>query len=673
MAKYIPVKMHPESMPVDISFVFKNEIPAGKHGFTHAEGDNLVFEDGTVAKFWGVMMNGAACFQEHAESDKIAQRLMQTGVNLVRLHQMDDEWVAPNLYRMTTGERVKNTRDLSDESFERLDYFIAALKKRGIYCMIDMMTYRRFKPGDGVKDAELLHDGTRLYAMYDERMIELQKEFMDKFWNHKNPYTGLVNKDDPCFAMCVIINENCTFIDHRPRRWYQLIDSYDQDFRDKFAAWLKEKGIEYDAQNCELFTPDEPMQQFRMELFKKYADQMYAHLREIGVKPAIICSNYCTSFGSVKAQENMDMMDAHCYFYEWLWGVDSKICGHNQLTRQTMAPLANQCFNRIHGKPMFLSEWDAPFPNAFRAEAALWFAAMCCLQNWTGMTAHTYGYGHKTSENDLLGKIATTDTIGGVPYREGIFAVWNDPAHWGLYYHLCLMVRRGDLKPANKVVGFKIDEHMYGRRDKVLTGSTLEIHQVHTVLDSCNEEGIDEFREPTEFYPREKTSEIISDTGEIKRFINRGIGVIDSPRTKSVYGKIGMPAVNKVGVQYKKNELTDLVVNCYTDYATVTMSSLTDEPINASDNILLTTIGRARNHGAQFDGDKMIDIGTNPIEVEVIHADIELKTSVPNLEVWAIDSEGFYSGRLNSVYEDGTLKFTVGEEFPCMYYLIVAP
>ena len=39
--------------------------------------------------------------------------------------------------------------------------------------------------------------------------------------------------------------------------------------------------------------------------------------------------------------------------------------------------------------------------------------------------------------------------MGGVPYREGIFSVWNDPAKFGLFYHSALMLRRGDVQPAN--------------------------------------------------------------------------------------------------------------------------------------------------------------------------------------------------------------------------------
>ena len=46
MSKFIPVYMYPDRMPVDISFVFRDEAPAGKHGFARAEGENIVFEDG---------------------------------------------------------------------------------------------------------------------------------------------------------------------------------------------------------------------------------------------------------------------------------------------------------------------------------------------------------------------------------------------------------------------------------------------------------------------------------------------------------------------------------------------------------------------------------------------------------------------------------------------------
>lgn len=676
MSRFIPVYAYPDAMPVDISFVFRDECPAGKHGFAKVDGENLRFEDGTLARFWGVMFNGSACFPPHKRAEEVAQRLSQAGVNIVRLHQMDDEWMAPNLYRLTSGERVTNTRDLCPECIDRMDYLIKCLKDKGIYITVDMTTYRRFKPGDGVKYAHLLHEGSRLYAMYDPTMIELQKEFCTKFWNHVNPYTGLALKDDPVFVMCTIINENDTFIDHSERRWYNLIPYYDNMFRDMFNDWLKEEGIEYDAYGCELFTKDQPMIQFRTVLMRRYLDTMTEHLRSLGVKIPLSGSNYHTCYGAVKAQENMDFQDAHSYFYDWKWGQTEKICAQRPLTNFPVSPLSGQCGNRIHGKPFFMTEWDMPFPNSYRAESALYYPAMACLQNWSGMTIHTYGYGHSMSKSDLLGKAASTDTIGGVPYREGPFAVWNDPAKFGLFYHGALMIRRGDVSPAKTTIGAKVTPELYGKRAQALHNNGMEVHQIHTVLDTTDTSDLEIIADPTQKFELENPNLIVSDTGELKRDLKRSVGYIDTPRTKSVYGKVGFGAIShtrRVDPEKRRHYLDGLTVDCPNDFATITLSSLTDEALCDSGNILLTAVGRARNRGAQFDGEKMLDRGTGPIEIEVIEATIEMKTNKELLEVWSIDSEGYYCGRIDSEIEDGVLKFTIGEEFVCQYYLILEP
>lgn len=75
MSQYIPTPAYPDAMPVDISFVFANEKPAGKHGFLKADGDDFRFEDGTLGRFWGVNFNGGACFPEHDYAEKVTQRL----------------------------------------------------------------------------------------------------------------------------------------------------------------------------------------------------------------------------------------------------------------------------------------------------------------------------------------------------------------------------------------------------------------------------------------------------------------------------------------------------------------------------------------------------------------------------------------------------------------------
>lgn len=668
MSKYIPTPARYDRMPLDISFVFAEEKPAGKHGFLKTDGENFRFEDGTVGKFWGVIFNGGANFPEHDYSEKVARRLAMAGCNIVRLHQLDAEWGIPNIYQLYAGPRLRTTRVLSEEALERLDYLIFCLKREGIYLSVDMLTYRKFKSGDGVAYAELLSDIGRGYSLYDPTMIALQKEFCNQFWNHYNPYTKLCYKDDPAFVMCTIINENDLFADYSRRKDFRRIPYYDDMFRDMFAAWLKKQGIAYDAYACPLFSTDEPMIAFRTYLTEEYYRDMLHHLRSIGVRIPVTGTNWIQADAMVKASGAADYTDNHKYIYDWHWGETEKVTFNKAITSGE-GQLSGFAKARLHGKPAFFSEWDVPWPNAYRAEGAPYFAAVACLQNWSGMTVHTYSYGTYLDRIDVIGKESVSATVGGVPYREGIFSVWNDPAKFGLFYHSALMLRRGDVKPANRRVGVLLTNPA-GKNSRAYA-ALAERHQVCTVLEETDTADLDEVILDTDRPERADPKRIESDTGELWRDLRRSIGAVDSARTKIVYGFLGRggsDAYARSGLQVR---LDGMEVDCYTDFGVIAVSSLNDRPLENSDHMLLSTIGRARNTGAQFDGEKLIDSGHAPIMSEVIEADIAIRTDRATLRVWGVNADGYYVGMLPTTYEDGWLRFHTGSIFPAQYYLIM--
>ena len=129
MKNYIAFPAFAEFAPLDISFLFEDEKPAGKHGFLKAEGDRFVFEDGTPVRFWGTNLNGGACFPEKDYAPKLAKRIASYGCNMVRLHQLDSEANIPNIYMCRRGPRLNDTRHFDAESLDRLDYMIACMKK----------------------------------------------------------------------------------------------------------------------------------------------------------------------------------------------------------------------------------------------------------------------------------------------------------------------------------------------------------------------------------------------------------------------------------------------------------------------------------------------------------------------------------------------------------------
>ena len=215
MPKYIPFPFYHDDVPIDISFVFENEKPAGKHGFLKTDGKSFRFEDGTIGRFWGTNFNGGANFPSHDYAKTVAKRLAKIGINLVRLHQLDSEWNTPNIFSFTKGKTVEKG-EIDPESIVRLDYLIYCLKNEGIYCYMDMFTYRKFKTGDGVPNAENLLDAAKPYSIYSRKLIELQKDLCKRLWTHVNPYTGLRYCDDPVFVLAEIVNESDLFSKRKP-------------------------------------------------------------------------------------------------------------------------------------------------------------------------------------------------------------------------------------------------------------------------------------------------------------------------------------------------------------------------------------------------------------------------------------------------------------------------
>ena len=271
----------------------------------------------------------------------------------------------------------------------------------------------------------------------------------------------------------------------------------------------------------------------------------------------------------------------------------------------------------------------------------------------------------------MLGR-ELSSPVAGVPYREGIFSVWNDPAKFGLFYHAALILRRGDVAPANKKVAVPCEN--FQKMENTAFDGGMEQHRMATTLDGTLPEGYDQLVRETEPIPHAKPGMIISDNGQLWRDPSRQIGAVDTERTKVVYGRIGTIGHNSTKVKRGvTTELRGMTVEGETDFGVIALSSLTDEPICKSDNMLLTAIGRARNTGAQFDGNKMLEVGQPPILAEVVSAKISIQTEHgATMKVWGVNAEGFYSGNLPTTYEDGVLSFFIGDELdPACYYLIV--
>lgn len=222
--------------------------PAGKHGFVRVEGGRFVNDAGPV-RFNGSNLTGPANFPTHDVADKLAMRLARFGINCIRLHYMDAAYgnfmtkSEPGLIAEDTATR----RNLDPAQLERLDYLIAALKKRGIYVNINLHVARFWDEHDGFTGRNQRPGFDKGLDNFEPRMIELQKEYARKLLTHTNQYTGLAYTDEPCVAMIELNNENGLIHMYYGGAIDRLPDPYSAEFHRQWNVWLAKKYASTEA------------------------------------------------------------------------------------------------------------------------------------------------------------------------------------------------------------------------------------------------------------------------------------------------------------------------------------------------------------------------------------------------------------------------------------------
>ncbi len=170
--------------------------------------DGHFFAGGQRIRFWGVCIIGPAAFPSHEEAPLVARRLASRGMNQVRIHLIDGGYAPNGLFDPDHQGKLR----ILPAQLDKLDFFIAELKQRGIYVELPVHGYH-WRNVSGVND----YPGADLKAfapfssgvpLWNEHFIETEKQFARDFFGHVNPYTGKAYTEEPCVSTMEIINEN---------------------------------------------------------------------------------------------------------------------------------------------------------------------------------------------------------------------------------------------------------------------------------------------------------------------------------------------------------------------------------------------------------------------------------------------------------------------------------
>jgi hypothetical protein len=634
-ADWIPFVLPWDSAPVDVSFL--NGKPAGTDGFVQVRGGKFVLSNtGKEIRFWGTCFSAGANFPSHEQSERIARRLAAFGINMVRTHHADAPWAERHFF----PKDVDNTRVFDKENLDRFDYLLYCLRREGIYIYLDQLVNRYFKTGDGVDAVDKLGACAKPYSNFDPRLIELQKEYSRNLWTHVNPYTKLAYKDDPAIALMEFANENDLFT--QPVE----LEPYRSRLEVQYRAWAKENGVAVPAGKVDFTDRTDPIMRFFVKIQADYYQKMGDYLRnEVGVRVPMTGSNWSRNAALLLALDKLPFTDSHAY--------------HNHPSRQgefRNTPMVAGSGTIMDGlgfqsrpdKAFFVSEWDQPWPNEWRAEMAVWIAAVSAFQGWNGLTVYTYRHTVALPVNSIT----------------GAFETFNDPARFGLFPIAALAYRRYDFDEGKDTTLVQIPRDLAesakspGPWNSRAYRGLAESRRFRTVFAKTK-------RSVPFDKPIVKGERRESTTKQIRHDIAKRILLLDSPRTQAITGFLA-----EAGAQ----ETSDLEATSDTLFATIAASSLTDQPLNASAKILLTAVGRAENTDFTYNllRNRRISGGSGPILIDPVRARISLRTSRTGLQVIPVAADGTHGAPLPATYANGALRFEIGPAAKTIYYLIQA-
>lgn len=626
----------PASCNLDFSYTLQK--PAGKKGFLKVSPEGkFQWGDGSRARFWGINVASTRLNIPPSQIDAVVKNFAKAGLNLVRLEAAD------NRNCLLGAADGADSRHFDPQYLDRLDYWMHALRKNGICYYLDLLDFRTFRPGDGVINAEQLDRAARPYAVFDKKLIELQKEYATNLLTHRNPYSGLRPIDDPAFAMMEICNEHGFFL--YPEKLETLVEPYRTNLlgmwnqwlrdtygtRDKLKAWwgqwqgtmtlLPEEDPFLSTVKLPLLSPPKKNMEkldvlrsptrtrdgvrFLYLVQQNYFKEMYAHLRAIGAKIPI------TAVVSNEILPDLLSVANTCDFLAGNWygeveRFDSRTPGvryynnRNPLRIDSATSLAPfTAALRWNKKPVVIREFATSSPNYWRGTSVPEMLAYASLQDYDAVLLFAY---------------QTNRAPNGMQANElNDYAFQADPVVWGTYAVAGQAFLTKAIRPAKTAVTVTLpEEYLFGGLTRA--GNLYRASWSHRVKSAFSPpinmmdylSPGDRSKEEAQLanYLTGKQAKLpvragavydgdwVSDTGEIRRTTREGRLTISTSRLRVISGEFLPNRVYDLGGGIRFTTPTPI--------ATLMLYSLDGRPVQTSQHLWVKMVSRAENTGQQL-------------------------------------------------------------------------
>ena len=406
-APFEPSKTIAKGSALDFSWLI--DAPAGKYGFAYAKDGEIFFENnpGKPARFYGNNLCFQANYPDKENADKLADLFAATGYNILRIHHYDDPLI---------DKSSPDWLSFDAEKLDRLDYLVAAMKKRGVYITTDLFVSRRLAK-DAVEEG-LGWDGqmhsNKAAFFVSQKASDNFRAFAKKLLEHVNPYTGLAWKDEPALVSLSLVNENTIF---------GIYSAMRPHFEKLFKEWLAKNSLTLtsDSENTNSLR-----RRFLAELYGKFFDEQKEFLRSLGVRAMLTDQNHWTGYYVTLTRKDYDIIDTHAYFghpsfIEKKWQLPAKMKTESAISKYGgCIELSN---SQIAGKPFSVTEWNYVNNNDHSAEGAFLMGAYGALHKWDLLCRFAYSHG-EINFGKPVGTIGYFDTasnpVAALSERAGV-------------------------------------------------------------------------------------------------------------------------------------------------------------------------------------------------------------------------------------------------------------
>ena len=708
----------PDPDPFDASALLDlrsmNHQFCGEKGRLQTMGPSFVFEKepGKPVKFWGDCVGTAT--HDKATTDDFARRVAKLGINMVRHHGAFHGGVA------------EDPLGISDDYVDHFNYFVAALKKNGVYLMLNIYYDHFFTTGKWMEQfgyRQGMHAPHFLFIHPEGHA--LWKKWAARLLDVHNPYTGMRNADDPTIAIVQVVNEDNYFW-HTFRPHQDIPGPVMSVLEDRFAKWLiarygsiekattawepdgvlgQVKGDDLANGRVGIIGPGtlsrmgrNPQRrcdtaQFLTEDLRSVFRQFQDYLaQDLGCKALVNGGNWlCANRSNLEpldkyANMGCDVMDRHGVgWYKgpirlaktWESNKGDLFRSLSPLKDPEGTPLTDMQYNdMVH----VISEPKSPMPNRFRSD---WLPLLAVYGSIQGTDAFTH----------FAGRALWAQTHGR----------WSldTPAQMGQSPATSLIFRNGYIDEGPTVVDESLKlADLYALRGAATSG-TLGMDEM--TVANVREDGLGAVEDlntidPLTFFVG-KVRRSITEKGGVSRmsdlaaFIDRAGKTIRSANGQVTwdYGdgilRIHAPcAQGAVGFLRAggSQALGDVVVNSDMEYGSILVVSMDGNPLMTSRRILLQAMSEDINYGWQtkpargqvsrdgkkvdVDCEEIVETGSPPIVVRNIEGSVILKRpDAGDLKVTALDFNGYRRQDLARGQGD-RLTFELLPD--CFYYIV---